>query len=171
MSDISTEAANIELEALRRAPPSAKKPADATKGQPYYDMANQYVRIEAYTIPGESIYLVLDCKGIGTGFVGITDQRLIFHDEGVLFGKKTMVSIAYNQVVGVASTDDGTIFTTSEISLITGAGNFTFEFRGADKAHAAYAFIMNQLLNQANPQLRDSRPYVIPQNSEAPATN
>jgi hypothetical protein len=166
MSENPSDAMNVEYESAQRAPRSAKRPEDATKGLPYYDLANQYVRIEAYLIPGESIYFVFDCKGGGTGFVGITDQRLIFYDEGLLFKKKTMVSVSYNQVIGVGSTDDGSFFTTSEISLITAAGNFTFEFRGADKAHAAYAFIMNQILNQANPQLRDSAAFVMPRRDQ-----
>lgn len=33
------------------------------------------------------------------------------------------------------------------------AGRFSFEFRGSDKAHAAYRYIMGQILSQAHPQL------------------
>jgi hypothetical protein len=121
----------------------------------YYDNESQYERIKAYGIPGEKLFAVYDCKGAGTGFVGITDQRVIFYDQGVLFKKKAMISIPYNQVVGVASRDEGGIMhgKTSEITLITAAGNFSFEFRGADKAHKAYQYIMNQILNQPHPQL------------------
>jgi hypothetical protein len=96
---------------------------------------------------------VFDCKGAGTGFVGFTDQRLIFYDQAFLTKKKSMVSIPYNNIVGVASTDEGMIFTTSEITLLTAAGNYTFQFRGSDKAHMAYRYIMKQILNQVNPQL------------------
>lgn len=121
--------------------------------EPIYDNRGQLDRIVAYLIPSEQLYAVFDCKGGGTGFVGITDRRVIFYDQGVLFKKKSMVSIPYNQVVGVGSADEGMIFTKSEISLITGAGTFSFEFRGADKAHAAYRYILTQILTQANPQL------------------
>lgn len=133
---------------------SNTKLSQASKDRPYFDNQGQYARVAAYIIPNESLYYVFDCKGGGTGFVGVTDQRVIFYDQGVLFKKKSMVSIPYNQVIGVASADEGAIFQTSEITLITAAGKFTFEFRGADKAHAAYAFITNQILNQGNPQLR-----------------
>ena len=120
-----------------------------------YDNKKQYERINAYIIPGETLYAVFDCKGAGTGFVGITDQRVIFYDQGVLLKKKVMVSIPYHQMIGVASRDEGgVVFKTSEITLITAAGSFSFEFRGADKAHWAYKFIMNQILNQPQPQLR-----------------
>jgi hypothetical protein len=65
-----------------------------------------------------------------------------------------MVSIPYNQVIGVASADEGVIFKTSEITLITAAGRFSFEFRGSDKAHWTYRFILNQILNRTSPQAR-----------------
>jgi len=120
-----------------------------------YDNKKQLDRIQAYVIPGETLYAVFDCKGAGTGFVGITDQRVIFYDQGVVLRKKAMVSIPYNRVIGVASKDEGGIvFKTSEITLLTASGRFSFEFRGADKAHWAYRFIMHQILNQAQPQLR-----------------
>ena len=135
---------------------SNTKLSQAAKDRPYFDNESQYKRIAAYIIPNESLYYVFDCKGGGSGFVGITDQRVIFYDQGGLFKKKSMVSIPFNQVIGVASADEGMIFQTSEVTLITAAGKFSFEFRGADKAHAAYAFIMNQILNESNPQLRDN---------------
>jgi len=125
--------------------PQAKLPA--------HDIKSQLDRIVAYIIPGETLMAVYDCKGAGTGFVGITDRRVIFYDQGVLFKKKSMVSIPYHQVIAVASADEGVIFQTSEIVLITAAGRFSFEFRGADKAHWSYRYILNQILTQAHPQL------------------
>src|SRR3989304_7819532 len=121
--------------------------------QPIIDNQKQYERIRAYLIPNETIYAVFDCKGGGTGFVGITDRRLIFYDQGVLSKKKSMVSIPYNQIIGVSSADEGVIFQTSEITLITAAGKFSFEFRGGGKAHNAPTLILNQILTQAHPQL------------------
>jgi hypothetical protein len=103
--------------------------------KPVFDKKDQFDRITAYVIKGETLKAVYDCKGAGTGFVGITDQRVIFYDQGVFLKKKTMISIPYHQIVGVASADEGIVFKTSEITLITSAGRFEFEFRGADKAH------------------------------------
>ncbi len=121
--------------------------------QPIYDKKDQYDRIAAYLIQGETLPAVFDCKGGGTGFVGITDRRLIFYDQAFFTKKKSMVSIPYNQIVGVASADEGVIFTSSEVTVLTAAGNYTFQFRGADKAHWAYRYIMSQILSQAHPQL------------------
>ncbi len=127
--------------------------AQPARQAPYYDNDSQLRRIEAYLVPGEALMAVFDCKGTETGFVGITDRRLIFYDQTFVTGKKAMVSIPYNHIVGVASADQGVIFQTSEITLMTSAGNYTFEFRGADKAHWAYTYIINQLISQASPQL------------------
>ena len=118
-----------------------------------FDRQDQLQRVQAYVIPGETLVAVFDCKGAGTGFVGFTDQRLIFYDQTFLTNKKSMVSIPYNNIVAVASVDEGMILTTSEITLLTAAGRFTFQFRGSDKAHMAYRYIMKQILNQAHPQL------------------
>jgi len=129
--------------------------AETTQATPkvQFDRQDQLQRIQAYVIPGETLIAVFDCKGTGTGFVGFTDQRLIFYDQAFLTKKKSMVSVPYNNIVGVASTDEGMIFTTSEITLLTAAGNYTFQFRGSDKAHMAYRYIMKQVLSQAHPQL------------------
>jgi hypothetical protein len=120
---------------------------------PYFDKKDQFERIKAYVLEGEDLFAVYDCKGTGTGFVGVTDRRVIFYDQTFMTKKKSMVSIPYNRVIGIASADEGLIFQTSEITLLTAAGHYTFTFRGADKAHAAYRYIMNQLLSQASPQL------------------
>ncbi len=120
----------------------------------YYDIKNQYDRVVPYLIQSECLVAVLDCKGGGTGFVGLTDRRVIFYDQNGLINKtKSMVSIPYNQVIAVSSEDEGTFFKSSTITLITAAGKFSFEFRGGDKAHRAYVYIMNQILTQAHPQL------------------
>jgi len=117
-----------------------------------YDRKDQHDRIVAYIIPGERLVAVYDCKGAGTGFVGISDRRVIFYDQATFTKKRAMISIPYHQVVAVASSDEGTIFQTSEIILITAAGKFSFEFRGSDKAHWAYKYIMNQILKQTGQQ-------------------
>ena len=118
-----------------------------------FDRQDQLQRVQAYIIQGETLVAVFDCKGTGTGFVGFTDQRLIFYDQSFLTNRKAMVSIPYNNIVGVATADEGTIFTSSEITLLTAAGNYRFTFRGTDKANMAYRYIMKQILTQAHPQL------------------
>src|SRR5919106_6324775 len=102
------------------------QPVPDTKG-PAYDNKGQLDRINGYIVPGENLIAVYDCKGVGTGFVGITDRRLIFYDQGVFMKKRSMISIPYHQVVAVASSDEGALLPVSEIVLITAAGKFSFE--------------------------------------------
>ena len=119
-----------------------------------FDKQDQLDRIKAYLINAEVLYAVYDCKGAGTGFVGVTDRRIIFYDQGTFLNKtKKMISIPFNRIVGVASADEGLLFKSSEITLLTSAGNFQFEFRGSEKAHWVYKFILNQILTQVHLQL------------------
>jgi hypothetical protein len=118
-----------------------------------FDSKTQYDRIVPYIISGETLKAVYDCKGAGTRFVGVTDQRLVFYDEGILIKKKSMVSIPYYRVVGIACADDGITLQSTEITLLTVAGRFTFEFGSVDKAQWCYRYVMNQILNQVQPQL------------------
>lgn len=118
--------------------------------QAAYDNKNQYEQVLAYLLPGEILQAVYDCKGTGTGFVGLTDQRLIFHDYGILIKKKTMVSIPYHRVIGIACVDDGLISRSTEIAVLTTAGNFTFEFREASRAEWVYHYVMSQILTEVD---------------------
>lgn len=97
-------------------------------------------------MPGETLYAVYDCKGVGTGFVGITDRRVIFYDQGMLAKKRSMISIPYQNILAVAVVDEGVIFQSGEIVVLTAFGRFAFEFRGPDKADWVYRFILGQIM-------------------------
>lgn len=112
-----------------------------------FDNKNQLERIQALLVSPEILYAVFDEKGRGTGFVGITDRRLIFMDQGVIRKNKTLVSLPYSKMTAVASEDSGSIvFGTSKLIVIAGSKEFDFEFRSNEKAHRAYQLIMWNLL-------------------------
>lgn len=115
-----------------------------------FDKKDQYDRILPYLLPNEILFCVYDCKGVGTGFVGVTDKRLIYYDQdmaGIVKHKK-MVSLPYNQIVTVMAADDGVFFKTSRIFVTTtGQAVADFEFRGPEKALWVYKFITGQMLN------------------------
>ncbi len=79
---------------------------------------------------------------------------LIHYEQALLRSRKSMMPIPYHQIVGVASAEEGTRLKTGEITLLTSAGQFTFEFRDAEKAHWTYEFVVDRILNQALPQGR-----------------
>ena len=112
-----------------------------------FDKKEQLQKIQNRLVPGEQLYAVYDMKGGGTGFVGITDVRLIFMDKAFMRKKKAMVSIPYTKLSMIASEDSGAIlFSTSKLIVASGERDWEFEFRNSEKAHHAYELIMMNLL-------------------------
>ncbi len=119
-----------------------------------YDKEDQYMRVLAYLVPGETLYAVYDCKGAGTGFVGVTDQRILFYDQGTFVKNRSMVSIPYNQVIVISTADEGVVFQSCNLVIHTAAGKFEYQFTSPEKTRWVYQFINCQILNQVHPQLK-----------------
>ena len=122
-------------------------------GDMYVDKKDQLEKIEAVCLPDELIRAVFDLKGRGTGFLGVTDKRIIYYDKEWLKNKKALVSIPFGRISAVASEDNKGFFITKGFFVsdtlaitISGEGVKTFEFRGGDKAHHAHMIIMEHLL-------------------------
>ncbi|MCL4867834.1 MAG: hypothetical protein KJ063_02600 [Anaerolineae bacterium] len=123
-----------------------------------HDKPDQLQKIMQLIMPGETLYAVLDCKGGGTGFVGITDLRLIFMDQAFISKSRAVVSLPYSRITAVGSVDSGkgimsmlsstaaALFSTSILQIIAGSREWSFEFRTNEKAHRAYELIMRNLL-------------------------
>ncbi|HET9494114.1 MAG TPA: PH domain-containing protein [Chloroflexia bacterium] len=117
-----------------------------------YDSKGQMERIQGMVVQGEVLYAVFDLKGGGSGFVGITDRRLIFMDQAIFRKKRSLVSLPYSKITAVASEDSGgIIFGTSTLLVIAGSREFEFDFRSNEKAHRAYELIMWNLLQGEKP--------------------
>ena len=118
--------------------------------QPIYDREDQYKQIAPMILPDETLFAVFDCKGVGTGFIGITNKRLLFYDKVFLKKRKALVSVPYRMVTAVGSVDQGrgvfSIGTSSELVVKSGNDEYEFEFRGGDKAQKAYELIMREML-------------------------
>ena len=86
-------------------------------------------------------------KGGGSGFIGLTDRRLIIQDEGRVRKRRSLMSVPYSQISMVASQDEGGLMrSTSEMSIITTSSQtFEFEFRSGQKAERAYSIIITNL--------------------------
>lgn len=117
------------------------------------DKKNQLEKIEDICLPHEVIRAVFDLKGRGTGFLGLTDKRLIFYDKEFLKSRKAMVSIPYSRIAAVGSEDNkgflikrGFLVTDKLVISTIGIEAKEFEFRGGDKAHLAHNIIMEYLL-------------------------
>jgi len=117
------------------------------------DKKEQLEKIEGVCLPDETIRAVFDLKGAGTGFIGITNKRIIYYDKAFLKSKKALVSIPYAHIATVASEDHKGFlirkgFLVSDTLTVNPIGleAKTFEFRGGDKAHHAHNIIMEYLL-------------------------
>ena len=116
-----------------------------------HDRKDQLNKIQQLVVPGEILYAVYDLKGGGTGFVGITDLRLIFMDQAFLRKQKAIVSVPFTRITAVGSEDSGklvlsSILGSSTLHVLTAAQAWTFQFRSNEKAHHAYQLIMRNLL-------------------------
>lgn len=118
--------------------------------EPDYDKKDQMEKIQALVIPGEQLLAVYDMKGGGTGFIGITDLRLIFLDESFMRKSKALVTVPFTKLTAVAVEDTGRTLNpfgaTSKLQITAGSREWEFEFRSNDKAHRAYVLIMSNLL-------------------------
>ena len=117
------------------------------------DKKEQLEKIEGICLPDETIRAVFDLKGAGTGFLGVTDRRIIYYDKAFLKNKKALVSIPHNRIASVASEDHkgflikGGFLVSATITISPiGLEPKTFEFRGGDEAHQAHNIIMEYLL-------------------------
>jgi hypothetical protein len=119
------------------------------------DKKDQLEKIEGVCLPNEIIRAVFDLKGGGSGFIGLTDRRLIYYDKAFLKKKKAMVSLPYSRIACVASEDNSGFFIRSGFLVSDtltiepiGLEPRTFVFRGGDKAHRAHNIIMEYLLEE-----------------------
>ena len=115
-----------------------------------FDKQDQANRVVELLVDGELLYAVYDCKGRGTGFLGITDRRLIVRDDGHLKHSKRIVSIPYRQITAVGTGSDYKLLGSSEGTLSVHAGGEEWDFRlkGDGKTRKAYLRIMEHLLTE-----------------------
>jgi hypothetical protein len=73
-----------------------------TSAEPEFDKRDQYERVREGLLPGESIVAVYDCIGAGTGFVGLTDRRVILQDNSFMGKKAALTSVPYGRIHSVS---------------------------------------------------------------------
>ena len=119
--------------------------------EPIYDRKNQLHQVQSALLPGERLYAVYDAKGVGTGFIGLTDRRLIIADKSFVGRAVALVSMPYRSVAAVAVISNakftGNFFSTSAIIVSSAGGvHHEIEFRGEDKARHAHDFILAAMM-------------------------
>jgi hypothetical protein len=119
---------------------------------PIFDKQEQFDKIAESLIDGENILAVFDLKGTGTGFLGITSKRIVVYDKTFLRKMKAVVSVPYSKVLAIGSEDESGLltgrgfFSSSKIHIVTSHTEYSFEFRGAEKAHIAHDLILSHMV-------------------------
>jgi hypothetical protein len=113
--------------------------------QPIFDKQDQFQKITANLLQGEFVIAVYDCIGAGTGFVGITDRRVIVQDNSFVGKKTALTSIPYPRVNAVSFVSDKSMWgfaSTSSISVSAGGREYLADFRGEQKAKHVHDVIL-----------------------------
>lgn len=103
-----------------------------------YDKQEQWDKVTAGLVNGEKLLAVFDCTGAGTGFVGVTDKRVVLQDNSFVGKQQAVTSIPYRQIQAVSFVADksmlGKFASSSTIALTAGGQVREATFRGEDKA-------------------------------------
>lgn len=111
-----------------------------------FDKQDQVDKIQAGLLPGESIIAVYDSKGGGTGFIGLTNRRMVLQDNGFVGKRVALTSVPYSKINAVSFVSDksmlGKLASSSSIAVSVGSVTYEIEFRGEQKAKHAHDVIL-----------------------------
>jgi hypothetical protein len=115
-----------------------------------FDKQEQYDKIASGLLPGETIIAVYDAIGSGTGFIGITNLRVILQDNSFVGKKVALTSVPYNRVNAVSFVSDKSMFgkfaSTSQIAVSAGGHTHQVQFRGDEKGQFVHDAILSHML-------------------------
>ncbi|WP_037411539.1 PH domain-containing protein [Candidatus Solirubrobacter pratensis] len=113
------------------------------------DKPEQLEKIRANLLEGETVLAVFDGKGSGTGFLGLTDRRVIIQDNSFVGKKIALTSVPYSRVHTVSFVSDKSMFgkfaSSSTLAISAGGKEYEVEFRGEEKAQYAHNVILHNM--------------------------
>ena len=114
-----------------------------------YDRKEQYEQIASALLEGEEIIAVYDAIGAGTGFIGLTNRRVIIQDKSFVGKRVAITSIPYSKITSVSVVSNkswgGSFFSTGSIAVSVGAHSYEMDFRGDNKAHHVHNVILHYI--------------------------
>lgn len=114
-----------------------------------YDRKEQFQQIQSGLLEGEQIIAVYDAIGTGTGFIGLTNRRVIIQDKSFVGKKIAITSIPYSKITSVSVVSNkswgGSFFSTGAIAIHVGSHTYEVEFRGSEKAHHVHNVILHYI--------------------------
>jgi hypothetical protein len=112
-----------------------------------YDNKGQLQQIESGLLDGEQIIAVYDAVGAGTGFIGLTNRRVIIQDKSFAGKRVAITSIPYSKVSSVSVVSNkswaGQFFSSGTVAITVGTHMYEVEFRGVDKTHHVHNVILH----------------------------
>lgn len=111
-----------------------------------HDELDQLQRVVEGLIQGEQVFAVYDCTGADTGFVGVTNLRVIVQDNSFLGGKVAVTSLPIRSITAISFVSDKSLHPAT-IVIQTGSVVREATFRGTDKAkhiHDTILWLMTQ---------------------------
>lgn len=114
-----------------------------------YDRREQFQQIQSGLLDGEQVIAVYDAIGTGTGFIGLTNRRVIIQDKSFVGKKIAITSIPYSKITSVSVVSNkswgGSFFSTGAIAVHVGTHTYEVEFRGSEKAHHVHNVILHYI--------------------------
>jgi len=112
-----------------------------------YDNKGQLEQVQSGLLDGEQIIAVYDAIGAGTGFLGLTNRRIIIQDKSFVGKRIAITSVPYSKVSSVSVVSNkswaGEFFSSGTIAITVGTHVYEVEFRGTEKTHHAHNVILH----------------------------
>ena len=112
-----------------------------------YDNKGQLQQVQSGLMDGEEIIAVYDAIGAGTGFIGLTNRRIIIQDKSFVGKRIAITSIPYSKVSSVSVVSNkswaGEFFSSGTIAITVGTHTYEVEFRGVEKTHHVHNVILH----------------------------
>ncbi len=119
---------------------------------PVFDKQDQFEKIQSGLLHGEQIIAVYDAIGAGTGFIGVTNMRVILQDNSFVGKKVALTSIPYNRVTTVSFVSNksmlGKFASTGSIAVAVSGSVHEVEFRGDEKAKHCHDAILWHMMQK-----------------------
>jgi len=134
------------VDPLRR--PQAVVTLTAMSGIPH-DRPDQLQQIQSGLLEGEQIIAVYDAVGTGTGFLGLTNRRVIIQDKSFVGKKVAITSVPYARIMSVSVVSNkswaGSFFSSGAIAINVGTHTYEVEFRGLQKSQHVHNVILHYI--------------------------
>jgi hypothetical protein len=114
-----------------------------------FDRSDQLQQIQSGLMDGEQVIAVYDAIGTGTGFLGMTNRRVIIQDKSFIGKKVAITSIPYSRITSVSVVSNkswaGSFFSSGALAISVGPHVHEVEFRGEHKSRHVHDVILHYI--------------------------